>query len=366
MKNIPLTSIWERYILKSLFKMFFLCLFGFYGLYVLINYSSHSSSFHQYNLTFLNIIQYYLYDFITRVDFLVPFALLIASTYTLCSLNSNNELTALLMGGVTHKRILFPFFLVAFLLMGLLYLNEQVAAPLSAQHYRQYQQVRARDKHSKRNHPHIQQIPLSDKTSIIFRNFNNFTKEFEDAYWVRSINDIVRFQALKPTDSAPIGTNVQYLQRNEAGNLVITESYDEKAIPEIQFFKDSLLETITDPDGYSLSTLYEKSQDGDPFTSEKDARILTSFYRKLAMPLACLLAVMIAAPICHQFTRTLPTFFIYATNIFALVVFFLVMNASSHLGERQVISPALAIWIPTVVFLSLAMIRAFFEARRLR
>ena len=354
--NIPLTTIWERYIIRSIFKMFCLCLFGFYGLYVLINYSSHSSSFHHYNLSFFDIVSYYLYDFITRVDFLVPFAYLIACTHTLCSLNSHNELTALLMAGVTYKRILTPMFLVALFLMALLYANAEFASPLAGQHYRQYEQLRARDKHSKRNHPHIQQIPLSDETSIIFQNYNSYTKEFEDAYWIKSIDDIFRIRTLKPLEEGAIGKGVQHFQRNEEGNLIITESFDEKSMP-IRFLKDSLMETITDPDGYALSTLLKKSSDSDAFTSEKDARILTTYYRKLALPLACLLAFMIPAPLCLRFTRTLPTFFIYASSIFAMVVFFLVMNAASHLGERQVIAPALAIWVPCLTFLAIAGLR---------
>jgi lipopolysaccharide export system permease protein len=359
--NIPLTSIWERYIIKNILKMFCLCLFGFYGLYVLINYSSHSSSFHHYNLSFLDIVSYYMYDFITRLDFLVPVALLIACTHTLCSLNVHNELTALLMAGVTYRRILTPLFLLALFFVLLLYASEEFASPLAAKHYRQYEQLRARDKHSKRNHPHIQQIPLADNTSIIFQKYNNYTDEFEDAYWVKSIDDIFRIKSLKPTEAGALGKGVQHLKRNESGNLVITESFDEKMMPEIQFHKDSLQETITDPDGFTLSSLYKKSTVSDAAASEKDARLLTTFYRKLALPLACFLAFLIPAPLCLRFTRTLPTFFIYATSIFSMVVFFLVMNAAAILGERQVISPVLAIWVPCLTFLSIAVARLFYK-----
>lgn len=355
--DIPLTTIWERYILKNLIKMFCLCLFGFYGLYVLMNYSSHSSSFHHYHLSFFDIVKYYLYNFITQVDFLVPFAFLIACIHTLCSLNTHNELTALLMAGVTYKRILMPLFLMALLLVILLYANAEFASPLAAQHYRQYEQIRARDKHSKRNHPHIQQIPLANGTSVIFQNYNSYTKEFEDAYWVHSIDDIYRIKTLQPTVEGAFAKGVEHLQRDSAGNLVITESYDEKNMPDIKFNKTSLLETITDPDGYALSVLHKRGVDSEALYSEKDARLITTYYRKLALPLACLLAFMIPLPLCMRFTRMLPTFFIYATSIFALVVFFLVMNAASHLGERQVISPGLAIWVPCLTFLGIALLR---------
>lgn len=355
---MPLTTIWERYILRNLWKMFFLCLFGFYGLYVLINYSSHSSSFHHYHMSFLDIGSYYLYDFITRVDFLVPFAFLIACTYTLCTLNTTNELTVLLMAGITYRRILLPLFLVALFLMALLYANSEFASPLAAQHYRQYEQIRARDKHSKRNHPHIQQISLIDGSSVIFKDYNSYSKEFEDAYWIRSIDDIYRIKTLQPNEEGALAKEVEHLQRNEEGNLVITERDSVKVLPDMRFSKDSLQDTITDPNGYALSELHKKQENADAVVSEKDAKVLTSYYRKLAIPLACLLALLIPAPLCIRFTRMLPVFFIYATSIFTLVLFFLVMNAASILGERQVVAPALAVWLPVVIFLGVATRRA--------
>lgn len=349
--NFPLTTIWERYILKKIFVMFSLCLFGFYALYVLINYSSHSSSFHHYHLSFRDIISYYLYNFITQVDILVPFAFLIACTHTLCSLNAHNELTALLMAGVTKKRVLAPFFFCALVLILFLYASAEFASPLAAQHYRQYEQLRASSKHSKRNHPYIQQIALADGSSVIFQNYNSLTKSFEDAYWIKSIDDIYRIGVLEPTNTAAIGTDIEHLKRDDAGNLVVAEKFTTKVLPDLVFNKKSLQETVTDPDGFALSALHEKGSGSEALNSEKDARLLTTYYRKLALPLACFLALLIPIPLCMQFTRVLPTFLIYATGILVLVAFFLVMNAASHLGERQVVSPALAIWVPCLAFL---------------
>ena len=79
-----LTTIWERYFLKELFKVFFLFLFCFYGIYVLVDYATHSHSFHNYHFSFLNIAIYYAYEFIMRMDVLIPFAILLATIKTLC------------------------------------------------------------------------------------------------------------------------------------------------------------------------------------------------------------------------------------------------------------------------------------------
>ncbi len=357
--SIPLFSIWEKYIYRNIFKTFFLCLFGFYSLYVLINYSSHSNSFHHYHFSFAAILTYYLNDFIARLDFLVPFALIIACTHMLCSLNIHNELTALLMAGVTYRRILLPFFLSALLCMGILYLNAEVASPIVAKQYKQYEQLRSSYKHRKRDHPHIQQISLKDQSSLVFQNYNSLAGAFEDAYWIRSIDDIYRMKTLKPLPGVPIAEQVEHFQRNPAGAMVITEQFPSLLLPEIQFHTKALLDTITEPEGFALSELYRRTTPPTAIFSEKEAKFLTTYYHRLAMPLACLLAIMIPAPFCLRFTRTLPKFLIYACSLFALVFFFLLLNAASLLGDRQVLNPAVAIWTPCVAYFAIALYRLF-------
>lgn len=359
MTLFPYFSIWERYIYRNIFKVFFLCLFGFYSLYVLINYSSHSHSFHHYHFSFTSILIYYLNDFVARLDFLVPFALIIACTHTLCDLNIHNELTALLMAGITYRRILKPFFFSALFCMLILYANAEIAAPIAAKHYREYEQIRSRHKHSKRDHPHIQQIGLMDQTSLVFQKYNNRDGTFEDAYWIRSIDDLYRMKSLKPIPGAPFAVGVERLQRDLSGALVVTEQFTTLFLPELQFNKEDLLDTITEPQGYALSELHKKSVYQAEIASEKEAKFVTTYYLKLAMPFAALLAVLIPAPLALRFTRTLPKFFIYATSIFSLVFFFLVLNAAALLGERQVLSPAIAVWTPCLFFFLVALIRIF-------
>lgn len=355
--SIPLFSIWERYIYRNIFKTFFLCLFGFYSLYVVINYSSHSSSFHHYHFSFTAILTYYLNDFIARLDFLAPFALLIACTHVLCNLNIYNELTALLMAGVTHRRILVPFFISAMLCIVTLYLNAEIASPIAAKQYKKYEQLRSSHKHRKHDHPHIQQIGLKDDSSLVFQNYNRLTGVFEDAYWIRSIDDIYRMKSLKPLPGVPIADQVEHFQRDPSGALVITEQFPSLFMPEIQFHTKALLDTITEPEGFSLSELHKRTTQTSAARSEKEAKFLTTYYHKLAMPLACLLAVMIPAPFCLRFTRTLPKFLIFACSLFALVFFYLLLNAASLLGDRQVLNPAIAIWAPCALFFAIAFCR---------
>lgn len=355
-----LTITWERYFLRETAKVFTFFLLSFYGLYVLMDYSNHAASFKHYHFSFFDILKFYAFEFVTRMDVLVPFALLIACVKTLCSLNTHNELVALMASGIRLKRLLLPFVCFGLLLTGLIYFNTEVLQPMALRYNTKLDHSRAKAKQKK--HLSIQQIMLDDHTSFIFQEYKADTNEFFDSYWVKSIDDIYRIHYLSPYAQEPIGKNIEHLQRNPEGVLVVTETFDKKTFPEMRFNKEKLLESVQLPEAKSLSELKAKLPDSNSTSelSEKEAHLLTTYYYKLALPWLCLLAVIAPTPFCIRFSRTLPTFFIYALSIFGLVAFYLVMDATVVLGERQMIDPALAIWIPFGLFF------AFFGYRFLR
>ncbi len=347
---MPFKTIWERYFLKEIIKVFILFLFGFYALYVLIDYSTHSRSFQNYRFTFFDVASFYGYEFITRMDVLIPFAILIACIKTLCTLNAHNELVALMAGGIRLKRLLWPFVAFGLCFTALIYFNSEVLQPKALKYHKQRDQSRAKAKQKKHHHPYIQQLALEDNSSLIFQNYDESSESLFDAYWVRSIDDIYRIKNLSLSTATPLGTSIEHLQRNAEGAMLVTEFLDQKAFPEIHFNRTKLLDAVTSPGDYAISTLSQKlPAHGQPL-SEKEARLLTAYYYKLALPWLCLLAVIAPAPFCTRFSRGLPVFFIYTASLFGLVAFYLTMDAAVVLGERQVLAPAIAIWLPFSCF----------------
>lgn len=347
-----LTSIWERYFLRETFKVFVLFLFGFYALYVLIDYANHSHSFQSYRFSFGDIVQYYAFEFITRMDMLIPFAILIACIKTLCSLNTHNELIALMAGGIKLKRLMVPFIALGLVCTGLVYFNTEVLQPKAWTYQKHRSQARAKVKQKKHQRIPIQQIPLEDGSSLIFQNYDEPTGVFFDVYWIRSIDDIYRIKQLyHPLDAVePIGKHVQHIQRDDRGAMTITEFFDEKPFSKMQFNKKALSDTVFSPNDLSISALIEKLPVHTNALSEKEAELLTAYNYKLAFPWLCLLAVIGPAPFCTRFSRTLPIFFIYAFSLFGLFAFYLIMESAVVLAERQVVAPAIAIWTPVACF----------------
>lgn len=357
-------TIWQRYFLRQWIWVFLLFMICFYGLYILIDYASHTGTFHHQHMkvTWGALAFYYGAEFVKRMDILLPFGILIATVRTLCMLNVRHELVALLASGIPLQKLLRPFVMVGLVGVALIYLNSQFFLPYALGELKRFNTKQALKHTTKSRYPDVHQLTLEDGSSLLFHHYNAESKEFFDTYWIRSVDEIYRMGSLNPHGEKPEGKDVDLITRNSDGQLVVSNSTTYKKFDEMHFNKQGLTETITPPEELSISELWLKLPENDNL-SEKDSQKLTVFYRKLILPWLCLLAVIGPAPFCVGFTRRLPVFFIYAGSIFGLVAVYLVMNAATVLGERQVLPPAWAMWPPFILFAGICLWRYYGQFR---
>lgn len=351
-------KIWERYFAKETLKLLFLILGCFYFLYFLIDYSTRSGSGHHHStLSFINLVKYYSFELIQKLDILLPFALMISTIRTLTQLNTQNELVAMMAGGISMKRILRPFIIIALISVSLIYINTQFAIPEALKHMRHMQDLHALKKNKTRRKMIVQHVALRDNSTLLFQDFDPSAEKFSDVYWIKSFNEIYHMQSLAPTTHPPTGFFVDYLARDESGKMEKVNSFQVKKFPQIKFNKKMLLDTIIPPEEMSLTKLWQRIPHLEKISSEKEAEFLTTFYQKLAMPWLCLFAVLLPAPYCVKFSRYFPVFFIYGFSIFSLAACFIILNAAVLLGSRQVISPFWAIGAPFFSFMTIAVFK---------
>jgi lipopolysaccharide export system permease protein len=93
--------ILDRYILKSVLEVFFMCLFIFFFLYIIIDIFSHLDEIlkHQVNLIILN--RYYLSYLPIIFVQVAPIACLLSTLYTFGKLNRDNEIIAMRSSGLS-------------------------------------------------------------------------------------------------------------------------------------------------------------------------------------------------------------------------------------------------------------------------
>jgi lipopolysaccharide export system permease protein len=344
-------KIWERYFLKQTLKVFTLILGCFYGLYVLIDYASRSSSQNHFHskFHFSELLQYYFFEFIQRMDVLLPFALLIATIRTLTLLNIQNELVALLAGGIKMKTLLRPFILLGLVCVAIVYANSQYMIPYALQEMRHIRDVHSFQKNNKKKKIIVQSVPLKNHSMLLFQDYDGVKELFFDAYWIKSFDQIYHMKYLSPKSKPPVGTFVDLIERNSDGKMVKVASYDTKTFTDLRFNKKVLLDTITPPDELSISKLWQKLPSKGAPSSEKEAQLSAAFYQKLVAPWFCLIAILGPAPLCVRFSRYFPVFFIYGLSIFGLAACYIVLDASVVIGGRQVTSPFWAILSPFII-----------------
>lgn len=344
-------KIWERYFLSETIKSFLLFIVGFYGVFTVVDFACNAARFHAHQVKFSvgKILSYYAFQFVDISEVLVPFALMLATIKTLCQLNMRNELVAMLASGVNLKKLLRPFLLLGVFFTLMMYLNTELLIPKATQSMVQIDNSRSGLRSRADAKAPVRHIILEDKTTLLFQSYDVSQQMFFDAYWIKSINEVYRMKYLSPYTQVPTGQYVDYLVRNRSGDLVEQAYHSVKAFPELKFNKKTLFETITPPEEQSFTGLWSQLVFDGSVQSEKQAESLTVFYRKLALPWLCLLAVIAPIPFCVRFSRNQQTFMIYAASIFGLVALFLVMDAGLVLGKRQVVAPFWAALTPLLL-----------------
>lgn len=347
-------KIWERYFLKEILKVFFLFLGCFYGLYVLIDYASHTSALPQHHVQIQGkeLAKYYLFIFASRAEILIPVAFLVATIKTLCQLNVHHELVALMAGGIKQKALLRPFLFLAFLLTAILFLNEQTLLPPALRKLRRIEDSTKHQKNRNQLSLAVRNLTLEDGSIFIFQSYDTAQEHFFDAYWIRSIDNIYRIKYLKPHQSHPIGYFVDHFIRQPNGVLSQVESFEQLTLKGLNFNHELLQSATIDPDALSLSELWTQlpGLQVDEF-NEKESKILTAFYWKLLMPWLSLLAILAVAPFCLVFSRQLPVFFIYVCGIFGILAFYLIMDAAQIIAKKQVVAPQVMMGVPFLISL---------------
>ncbi len=343
-------KIWERYFLKEILKIFFLFIFCFYGLYILIDYSSRSAAHYAGKFTLLEMMKLYSFIFVQRMDILISFALIVAGVKTLCSLNIRNEIVALMSSGVKLKTLMHPFIFVALCLVALMYVNEQFFQPIAFRHINFLKDIHMDDNTNLDLERNIQSLEVVDQGQLIYHGYDSARKSFFDVYWLKDTDEIYRIKYLFPHEGVPRGRFVDHFVRTKDGELLIAKSEETWDFPTMKFNPGRLQQSIIDPRQESLTSLWKHLPSQQFGLDDMQARTLTSFFHKMLMPWLCLLAIIGPAPYCLRFTRQLPVFMIYLVSMITLVTFYLIMNAAMIIGENQVYPPIVAVGIPFAAY----------------
>lgn len=346
-------KIRASYFLKEYAKIFGLFLFCFYGVYILVDYASHTTALFQHpHFSWKSVALYYFYTFASRAEILIPLALLIACVKTVSTLNHQRELLAFMAGGISLQTLLRPFLCIGIASMLLLYANEEWVLPSALKKLRRIEEVSKQKKSRSREGMTVQHLVLKDGSPLLFQKYDSTKEEFFDLFWIQSFDSVYRIKYLSPWKEVPEGRFVDHFVRSPSGELLQQEAYLHYSFKEMKFDEGILQSALLDPEMASLSDLWRQLPADSTELSEKESKLLTAFHWKLAIPLLCLLSILVPAPYCTYFSRQMPLFFIYVATLFGLIAFYMLMDATQVVARRQLLPPFWAIWTPMMLLLS--------------
>jgi len=341
--------IWKKYFFKEILKVFLFFLFSFFFLYSLIEYSMHMDDFFKNrNLQLQEVILYYVNQFLKRLDFLLPMALLLSTIKVLTTLRARNEWTVLQASGLSTKSLLKPFLIVACACSLLTYLNFEYFHPSALKSIEDFRISHFHGTKTAQKRELIHLIPLKDNTKLIYQSYHKEKNALFDVLWIKSMDEVWRIKYLSADPSNPTGEYVDHLVRNSSGYFEKQKSYPKLYMADLKWHPKMSRKGLIPFDQRSLSDLYRmrfKSK-SNPYETPK---ISTALAFKSVVPLMSPLLVIAVAPSCLKFSRQRHYFLLYALGLFGLFAFYMLLDSLTILSENGVISPAAAVFAPLLL-----------------
>lgn len=340
-------KLWERYILGRVFRAFFFFLLCFFVVYVIGDLSAHGIRF--YGKTSLSeVALHYGRTFSASLELFVSLTFLMASLRVLFHLTGHGELVALQMAGLSKKRLLRPFFLFAGLLTTLCYINSQWFTASALENTQLFMGFYKKHKNIAKA-VRVHSISLEDDSELVYHKFNAEQNELFDVFWVRTPNDIwhMKFLQIEPL----AGRFVNHFTRNDAKQLEKSESFSERAFPEIPWNHEAILHKFVPFDHRPLFTLFLQAF----IDSTERPSVFTHLYYKILLPLLPFFALFAVTPLALRFSRSRPLFLIVAGSLFGLIALKVVLDGMLLIGESQTLPALIAMGGPVAFFLMLSL-----------
>lgn len=339
-------KIWQRMIFLDILKFILFFLICSYLIYFTIDFSIHGNRiFSKDSITLFQIFLFYYHNFIIYLNLFSCLALIFSIIKVYYSMNTQNELIALQMSGISKIKLSTPLFMIAAFLSISFYINYEFMTPISTNAIENFKNENLRSNKKKED---IHTILLDNGTKVIYHKYD---KELIDVYWVISADDIWHMKTLNPNTVPPQGTYVDHFTREKKNNLIKSESFSSYAFFKITFDKNANM-AMQPFENRPISMLYDQF-DHHRFSSAKErAQILTQLNYKIAFPLLPFLIVFALIPICTKFSRMNYFFLIIFISLISFIGFFVFLDAITILSENNLGSPFWLIWSPFLILFS--------------
>lgn len=362
-------SLLDRYIFKEWAVGFALTVGVVIGILILQNMYDSLPDLLKTNAGFKDIIFYYALSLPAYVPAILPITFLVSLLFSLGGLHRNNEVIAMRAAGASLFRISRSLWLTGLALSGLLFYLTASLIPTTVEQARTF--LDNLEYSSQEAEVDSRQIGVIQNLAFDNRKDGRlwFMNRFSERAWLAlGVNvytrneaglEIARVSASEAyyddTQNSWVFIDGRELIIDEAtGDPLRTIPFKEKVMPEFNEDPNLMLALHKKPKELSL---FELRRIIDAIPPEENPAVnayLVRYYTLLAAPFSCLVIVGIAVPFAVSGVRTNPMIGV-SKCLGYFAVFYILLSVTSILGERQIIPPGLAAWIPNIVMFLLAV-----------
>ncbi len=363
-------KIIDRQMIQGYFKAYFVCLTSLLSLYVVVDLFNHLDDFTRKNSTFLNVLKhigsYYGYQITQIFDRLCEAIILLAAMFTVTWMQRCNEQIPLLSAGISTRRIVLPVLICAWSMLSLAVLNQELVIPRIANRLIFDKTDPGGDKEltvKGAYEPNLIHITgeYANRRDQVVRNFQCLIPESvanqqihltaKEAHYINNGPNQKGWELIqtRPADLSEYAAweNAKILEVRDVGRYFLHTR-------EVDF------DTVTRPNNWfqfaSTYRLYEELQKPE---STRLAAMAVLFHTRLTRPLLGMLLVFLGLSVILR-DQNRNVILSAGSCLMLCGVFFLCSYGCKMLGENDYLTPALAAWLPLLVFGPLALV--FFDA----
>lgn len=365
----------DRYLLRMDIRAFLIFFFSLTGLFVVFDAFSNIDEFlkntDENGNVLLTMMSFYAYKAVFLFDRLAGILGLLAAMFTIAGLQRNNELTALWAAGIANRRIILPLFAFTSVLAIVAIANRELVIP------RCRSELMRESKDFKGDQPQPMQYRYDNATEILFRGKFTFANKSritepdfllppELAVYGRNLAAGDAYYR-PPQDGRPGGYLLENVKQpvellKKPGlalgdQLVIITHQDQPGwVAENDCFVVSELtfQQLTRGSSWrSLASTSELIRDlGNP-SLDYGADVRVKIHTRFVQPLLDMSMLLLGLPL--VMTPNNRHLFLAAGLAMGVIsAVMLVSMVCQHMGTISLISPALAAWLPALIFVPIA------------
>ncbi len=353
----------DRYLTRQFAGIFGICLAALFTIWLLVDVNDNLSEFRESENTLRTILTFYALRSPAFLLLLLPYTLLLALIYSLGKLSTDREIVAMVQSGRGVIRITLPLIIAgALCTLFCLALNYHWAPVAEGNKDEILAAARGR--------------PVTEATNVLFLNAGDrrlwkisaFPKDYEKGEPLTGIEITTTREDLSLATRLSAESAVWHREtKSWTFHDAVIGSFPPGMPPEFEVFdkplqykdwpetpwqliKPGLEASYLGIPGLSSWLRANTPDEGNPHPEP----YLTQWHYRIALPVTCLVTVLLAAPLSIHFSRRGSRGGIFlAVVLSALMMLF--SSIALALGEAAYLPPALAAWLPNVIFTLLAL-----------